>query len=225
MRGMRRLYHIWLDPGCRKIRLILAEKNLDHELKVEMVWERREAFMKLNPAGDVPVLIEPEKLILADHNAIAEYLDEEYPDNPLMGETSDERAEVRRLNGWFDRKFNDEVTKHLVSEKVLKRFLKMGQPKSEAIRAASYNLRTHLDYIGYLAERRNYLAGASLTMADLTAAAHISIIDYLGDIAWDDYKAAKHWYMQVKSRKSFRPLLEDRIAGMPPAPHYTKLDF
>lgn len=222
---MRRLYHIWLDPQCRKVRLILAEKNLDVELKVEMVWERREAFLKLNPAGDLPVLIEPEKLILADGNAIAEYLDEEYTNNPLLGESSDERAEVRRLNGWFDVKFNAEVTQHLLTEKVMKRFLKMGQPQSEAIRAALYNLRTHLDYISYLAERRNYLAGSTLTMADLTAAAHISIVDYLGDIVWENYPAAKTWYMQVKSRKSFRPLLEDRIAGMPPAPHYNKLDF
>ncbi|MCK5574613.1 MAG: glutathione S-transferase family protein [Sphingomonadales bacterium] len=222
---MRVLYHSWLSPQSRKIRMILGEKKLDVELKVERTWERRKDFLKMNPAGDVPVLVDEDGATISHHMAIGEYLDEVYPEPRLMGETPVERAEVRRIIGWFDGKMDREVTSHLVAEKVMKRFMKLGQPDSDAIRAALYNLRTHLDYIAWLVERRHYLAGSRLTMADLSAAAHISVLDYLGDIHWDNFRPAREWYMLVKSRRSFRPLLDDRIAGLAPPPHYDKVDF
>ena len=55
---MRTLYHLWLSPFARKVRLALKEKGLEFELQVEKVWERREAFLALNPASEVPVLVE-----------------------------------------------------------------------------------------------------------------------------------------------------------------------
>ena len=55
---MRLLYHLWLSPQSRKIRLVLQEKNLDFSMQIEKVWERRAEFVALNPACEVPVLIE-----------------------------------------------------------------------------------------------------------------------------------------------------------------------
>ena len=136
-----------------------------------------------------------------------------------------ERAEVRRIVDWFDDKFNKEVTENLVGEKVMKRFLGLGAPDSKAIRAGHSNISTHLSYISYLVERRKWLAGNELTLADITAAAHLSAIDYLGDVPWDDYPSAKEWYVRIKSRPSFRPLLSDYIPGAPPSKHYANLDF
>jgi glutathione S-transferase len=94
-----------------------------------------------------------------------------------------------------------------------------------AIRAGRTNIRYHLKYIGYLIGQRNWLAGDQLTYADLAAAAHLSCVDYLGDVPWDEDDTAKHWYARVKSRPAFRALLADRIAGMPPPAHYADLDF
>jgi glutathione S-transferase len=222
---MRILYHSWLSAESRKIRLLLGELGLDYELKAEMYWERREQFLKLNPSGEVPVLIEEDGSIISESSAISEYLDETHPEIALMGKEPKARAEVRRLIGWFDKKFKVEVTDLMVQEKILKRFLKMGIPDLETIRCGLHNLKTHLAYISYLAERKNYLASNELSMADLAAAGHISVLDYLGDIPWEDWPSAKEWYMRVKSRKSFRPLLQDRIAGMTPPLHYDKLDF
>lgn len=222
---MRILYHSWLSAESRKVRLLFNEKELEYELKAEMYWERREKFLRLNPSGEVPVLVEEDGTVISDSAAITEYIDETHYETLLMGREPKIRAEVRRLIGWFDKKFKSEVTDLMVSEKVLKRFLKMGIPDSEAIRCALHNLKTHMAYISYLAERKNYLAGDEVSMADLAAAGHISVLDYLGDISWEDWPQAKEWYMRVKSRKSFRPLLKDRIAGMSPPPHYEKLDF
>ncbi len=222
---MRLLYHLWLSPLSRKIRLVLHEKNLDFSMQVEKVWDRRPEFLALNPACEVPVLIEPDGDVLADTTAIAEYLDETYREKLLLGLNPIDRAEVRRLVAWFDGKMNREVTEPLVSEKFMKRFLGLGHPDSAVIRAAKSNLKHHLDYVSYLAERRRWLGGDHFSIADVTAAAHISVLDYLDDVAWDDHELAKEWYARVKSRPSFRPILADHIPGTPPPKHYTDLDF
>ncbi len=223
--AMRLLYHLPLSPAARKIRIVLQEKTLDFTLKLEKTWERRPEFLALNPAGDVPVLIEPDGTVLAESAAIAEYVDEVYRERLLIGINPIDRAEVRRLVAWFDVKMNHEVTENLVGEKLMKRLLGVGQPNSAAIRAGKANIGYHLDYIGYLIERRRWLGGDHFSLADITAAAHLSAIDYLGDVPWDEHESAKEWYARVKSRPSFRPILADHIPGAPPPPHYADLDF
>ena len=222
---MQTLYHLWLSPFCRKVRIVLHEKKIDVDLKVENVWERRKEFLALNPAGEVPVLLEPGGTALSGSNVISEFLDEIHPEPALIGRHPLERAEVRRLVHWFDGKFNAEVTENLVGEKVMKRFLGLGAPDSNAIRAGQNNINTHLSYISYLIERRRWLAGNELTLADIAAAAHLSTIDYLGDVPWADHHPAKDWYARIKSRPSFRSLLSDHIPVAPPSKHYANLDF
>ncbi|MFM2150078.1 MAG: hypothetical protein RLZZ187_2384 [Pseudomonadota bacterium] len=222
---MRILYHLPLSPFARKVRLALAEKRIPFDLRVEKVWERREEFLAMNPACTVPVLQDVNGLVLSDSQAICEYLDEAYPDMPLLGRTLGERAEVRRLVAWFDQKFQFEVTRNLLHERQLKRLLGQGNPDGAAIRAGYANLKPHLDYIGWLADNRTWLAGPSLTLADLAAAAHLSSLDYIGDVDWALSGAVKDWYARIKSRPAFRPLLADRVSGVAPPAHYDDLDF
>lgn len=101
----------------------------------------------------------------------------------------------------------------------------MGEPDSETIRCASHNLKIHLKYISFLMGKRHYLAGSVFTMADAAAASHISVADYFGDILWEEWPEVKEWYVRVKSRKSVRSLLQDRITGLTPPKHYSQLDF
>ncbi len=222
---MRTLYHLWLHPFSRKVRIALAEKRLDFDLKIEKIWERRTEFLAMNPAGDVPVIIEPDGTTLANSMVICEYLEEVYPEVNLVGSDPIQRAETRRLVGWFDVKFNREVTDNLIGEKLMKRFLKLGEPHGPSIRAGHANIHYHLDYIGFLMERRNWLAGDFFSLADIAAAAHLSGIDYIGDVPWEEHQAAREWYARVKSRPSFKPLLEDRIPGFNPVDHYEDVDF
>jgi glutathione S-transferase len=162
---------------------------------------------------------------LVDSSAIVEFLEETCHEPPLLGGTPEIRAEVRRVASWFDLKFHREVTVNLVDEKINKRFLGLGQPSSAAIRAGYANLETHLAYVSWLMERRNWLAGDAFSLADIAAAAQISCIDYIGDVPWESWPEAKHWYARVKSRPSLRPLLADHIPGAPPPKHYADLDF
>jgi glutathione S-transferase len=140
-----------------------------------------------------------------------------------------QRVEVRRLANWFNDKFHAEVSEPLAAERVYKRFMTKdqggGPPDTNALRAARHNIRYHMAYIGWLARKRDWLAGDRLSLADLAAAAHLSVVDYLGEVPWSEDEAAKHWYARVKSRPSFRPILAETQAGVPPAAHYADLDF
>ena len=180
---MRRLYHQPLSPFCRKIRLVLAEKKIEVELVEERTWERRMDFLRMNPAGQVPVL-RIDDLVLADSTAIFEYLEETHPEPPLLPKSPALRAEARRLTAWFDDKFHNEVTANLVYERVNKKLAKTGYPESEKIKAGTRNIRYHLDYIGWLMDHRRWLAGDMLTIADFAAAAHLSCLDYVSDVDW-----------------------------------------
>lgn len=220
------LYHFWLSPGCRLVRLLLAEKRVAFDLKLERAWERREEFLALNPAGTTPVLVmHDDAAPIADTRAVVEFLDESFRDPPLIGTDRVSRAETRRLLGWFDDKFAREVSEPLLHERVIKGLAQGGTPDGGVIRAARWNVQVHLDYVGYLAERRRWLAGDDITVADLAAAAHLSVVDYLGEVPWDRNQEARAWYSRMKSRPSFRPLLGDRLGGFPPPAHYDDLDF
>ena len=230
---MLTLFHHPFCPHSRFIRLVLGEYGLDVQLVEERVWERREEFLALNPAGATPVLYVEGRASIPGAAIIAEYIDEtcgtEMTQRRLLPTTMAERIEVRRLMAWFNEKFYEEASQPLVNERIYKRFMSEenggGSPAADVIRAAKTNVRYHLAYIGWLAQRRNFLAGERLTYADLAAAAHLSAIDYLGDVPWSENEAAKAWYARIKSRPSFRPLLSEWLAGVPASRTYVDLDF
>ncbi len=226
------LYHHPLSAGSRYVRLVLAEYGETVEFVERHPLERDEEFLILNPSGTLPVLVDEEDGPVCGAAVIAEYLTEtrghRLGEATLMPKTPRERAEVRRLVSWFVDKFDSEVTEYLVTEKALKRTAPRGNggsPDAAAIRAARNNIRYHLRYVGYLVARRNCLAGRSISLADLAGAAHLSSIDYLGEVPWEEDAMAKQWYARVKSRPSFRPILADTIRGNPPSAHYADLDF
>lgn len=222
---MHTLYHFWLCPYCRKIRIVLEEKSLSVKLKIEKVWKKRAEFMELNPAGEVPVFKDSCGVVISDSNAICEYLEEAYPEKSLLGKDIYKRSEIRRLIGWFDRKFYQEVTKIFIFEKILKKSLKKGWPDTNKIRLGQKNIYLHLEYISWLIERHNWLAGDEFSLADITAASHISCVDYFGHVPWDKYPDIKEWYVKIKSRPSFRTLLTDKMPGIAPSVHYADIDF
>jgi glutathione S-transferase len=230
---MLTLFHHPFCPHSRFARLILAEHGLAVRAVEERTWERREEFLALNPAGTTPVLVEEGHPAVPGATIIAEYLDEtrgiELGDRRLLPREGGSRVEVRRLMSWFNEKFFAEVSGPLTMERLYTRRMPAaaggGAPDTDVIRAARHNLRYHLAYIGWLVRSRDWLAGERMTYADLAAAAHVSAADYLGDVPWNEDESAKSWYARVKSRPSFRPLLVETLAGIPPSPTYADLDF
>ena len=221
---MNRLYHVPLSPFCRKVRLVLAEKRVEVELVEERYWEQDPDFLRRNPAGKVPVL-RMDGRIMAESQAICEYLDEVIPEPPLLPRKPEDRYEVRRLCAWFDDKFHHEVTANLLYERVNKKITKMGYPESRNVKAGAKAVKYHLDYMHWLLDQRRWLAGDSMSLADFAAAAHISALDYISDVDWNRSANVKDWYAKIKSRPAFRGLLADQVPGFPPSVQYADLDF
>lgn len=230
---MATLIHHPFCPHSRFVRLALGEYGALVELQEERVWERREEFLLLNPAGSTPVLLEQAGPPVPGAAIIAEYLDETrgltLTDRRLLPENPAARIEVRRLMSWFNDKFFAEVSEPLVTERVYRRRMPKeaggGPPDTAAMRAARANIRYHLAYIGWLVSNRDWLAGERMSYADLAAAAHLSVVDYLGDVPWNENEAVRQWYARIKSRPSFRPLLAESEPGVPASVTYADLDF
>lgn len=232
---MARLTQFELCPFSRSIRLALAEVDIVVDLIDELPWAWRPSFLALNPAGDLPVLELGDGLVVTGAYAISEYLGEmvrrSSPEDrgaDLFPGSDEDRAEVRRLVDWFHRKLDREVTRDMLHEKVETRLrpeLSRNRPDPELMRALRTNLRYHLSYVSYLAEQRGWLAGDRMSFADLAAAAHLSCLDYIDEVPWESYPAARDWYVRLKSRPSFRPLLAAGVGGIVPPSHYGNLDF
>jgi len=230
---MLTLFHHPMFAACRFVRLAFGEYGEELALIEEKPWTRRREFLALNAAGTLPVLLAEGDVPIIGASVIAEYLDETRGvlkrEKRLFAEDPFERAEIRRICDWYLSKTESEVTRHIVRERVLKPHMPAGQgggsPDAGAIRAARANIKQHMKYTNWLAGTRNWLAGPKITYADLAAGAAISVLDYLGEIDWREYNAARDWYTRLKSRPGFRPLLADRIRGLTPASHYADLDF
>ncbi|ARN84635.1 glutathione S-transferase family protein [Candidatus Nucleicultrix amoebiphila] len=222
---MRTLFHYPLCPYSRKIRMLLAEKNLEFSLQFEPVWRKRPEFLDINPAGKVPVLIDHENQVIMDSGVISEYLEEAYPGQNFIGKAIAARAETRRIVAWFDDVFFNEVTKQIVFEKTMKRQFSLGEPNSNVIREGISYMHQHFDYLSWLIERRHWVAGETFSLADMAGAAHISTLDYINHVPWEEYPEIKEWYSRIKCRPSFRGLLNDQVPGIIPPVHYWDLDF
>jgi glutathione S-transferase len=225
---MYRLYHHPICPFSRKVRIYLSLKEVGCELVQENFWERRKEFIAINPAGTIPVLFDNSNaIVVVNSSVIIEYLEEQHLETAnFLGDNSQKRAESRRIQYWFDNKFYQEVSRHILNERYFNRYLPgSNAPSSEVLRIARKNLNVHMGYIEYLLESRKYLAFEQISVADFAAASQISVLDYFGDINWSYYSAVKDWYSLIKSHKVFQEILKDRIPNIVPPEYYNNLDF
>ncbi len=225
---MRTLHHWPLDPNSRQARIALTEKKLKFSLVMATPWEPTENFLQLCTEAVPPCLIEPTangKTVISSARAICEYANEQMGRISLLPDTTTDRAEARRIACWFDIKFTGDVNAYILTERLEKTLSGSGAPDPQILRTGREHLKFHLEYLSWLLEDRDWLAGRDLSLADIAAGAHISCLDYLDEIKWEKWPVLKSWYQKLKSRPSFRPLLKDTVPGLRPAHHYTNLDF
>ncbi len=214
---MLRLVHILMSPPCRFARLALGEKRLAFNAEVTP-----------DPSLHLPVLTDPDGSSATGIWAIIDTLEGLHPEPPLVPDDPEQRAEALRLLDWAMTQFHDEVTRRIVFEKaprVQTGSLIQRPPSMEIVREGRKALEAVLQELEILPEERGYMAGREVSLADLALAAHLSALDYFGEVPWADNNAIAEWYLRMKSRPSFRPLLSDRLPGQPPVPHYGELDF
>ena len=222
------LFHFPFHPASRTVRLALGEARMVWTDTPVRPWEADCPLNDLNPSGMPPVVQTTEHgrpLLLCEAGAVLGWIEDQQKSPLLLPADAAERAEARRLTAWFERRFTDEVDAVLLHERMEKPLLKLGPPEARALRAGRDALKQHLAMLDDLAGARDWLAGRRLSQADLIAAAHLSVLDYFGEIQWANRPALKTWYSKLKSRPCFRPLLADRFIGVPPSAAYADLDF
>ena len=224
---MRALFHYPLLPGCRQVRMAFGEKKLKVREVVIDPWEPDADFLALAVEGEPPVLrdvTEAGPVTIVGVRALCEYADEASTRNKLIPGDRIARAEVRRLCDWFDNRFDIEVNALILAEKI--ETAHVGQtPDTQTLREGRTHLREHMDYMSWLLDRRDGLAGPEFSLADIAGAAAFSCLDYVDEIPWRDFPDVKSWYQRIKSRPSMRPILSDRVPGLRPPLHYSDLDF
>jgi glutathione S-transferase len=214
---MRRLTHLLMSPPCRLVRLVLSEKRILCQLAAPE-----------DVLSHLPVLVEEDGRAVTGLWAIVDHVEGLHPDPPLLSEDGVERAEALRLLDWAACHFHDEVTKRIVFQKASQTHtgsLVKATPDMQMVRLGRQALHPALASLGQLADRHGFLASRDVSLADLAMAAHLSALDYYGEVPWTEYPPITEWYSRMKSRPSFRPLLADRVPGHPPVAHYAELDF
>jgi glutathione S-transferase len=213
---MRRLVQLLLSPPSRFARLVIAEKRLSCDcVAPEDVAEHLPVFIELDGSRHQGLW------------AIVDHLEGVYPERPLTPEDDAARTESLRLLDWAMGPFLESVTKRIVYERASQRYTGATThraPDMQIVRTGREALRASLADLGASAERNGCLASRDCTLADLAVAAHLSALDYFGEVPWSEFPAVAEWYMRIKSRPSFRTLLGDRVPGQPPVSHYADLD-
>jgi glutathione S-transferase len=225
---MPRLLQHRLDPASRLARLMFAEYGVAVDLEDIKPWQREPHILEMNPAASGPILVDSGDTPVVGVLAIIHTIEERWSPSAVAGlfpAQANDRAEMWRLLDWVLLKLNDEVTRYVFEEKVVKRDRKGASPDPAVLRIAKANLVEHLLYFNWLFATRQWIAGEVMTLADFALAAHLSTLDYLGDVAWDTSIETRQWYARIKSRPAFRTLLNDRVGGFPVADGYADLDF
>lgn len=225
---MPRLLQHRLDPASRLVRLMCAEYGVPLELEDIRPWRRDTALLDINPAATGCIFIDEGEAPVVGVLGSIHAVEERYSPTTVAGlfpAEASKRGETWRLLEWVLIKLNDEVTRYVIEEKIVKRDQRGATPEPGVLRVAKANLGEHMLYFNWLFASRQWMAGDVMTLADFALAAHLSSLDYLGDVAWDTAPEMRQWYARIKSRPAFRTLLNDRIAGMPAARGYADLDF
>jgi glutathione S-transferase len=214
---MRRLIHLMLSPSCRLARLMVGEKRVACDPVLAEDFKQ-----------SMPVFVDMDGTRAEGVWAILDHLEHNYPDHPLAPADDVARRACLRWVDWAFGPFHEQVTQRIVYEKAAPRHTGAGfsrPPDMNAIRAGREELKNALKAIGTATETNGNLACRETTLGDLAVAAHLSSLDYFGEVPWQDFPVASEWYVRMKSRPAFRSILGDRLPGQPPVSYYAELDF
>ncbi|HEX7409923.1 MAG TPA: glutathione S-transferase family protein [Candidatus Binatia bacterium] len=199
---MIRLYDYPDCPFCQKVRVVLAEKDLEYErLHVDLHkgQQRAPEFLKLNPYGKVPVLID-EDIVIYDSTIINEYLDEEYPNPRLMPEDSAGRARVRLLEDFGDNSFTPPAGMILTELHKPE-----GERDAEKVRKYQSEIAWILGRLEVNLEGKEYLT-SDFSLADVAFVPRILVLSQLGVELDARLQNVASWLGRLRERPSVKIL-------------------
>ncbi|MBI3756611.1 MAG: glutathione S-transferase family protein [Deltaproteobacteria bacterium] len=202
---MIRLYDFPQSPYCQKVRLVLAEKDLSYEKTfVDLMKNEQKSpeFLRLNPYGKVPVLIDDGEAIY-DSTVINEYLEDEYPHPPLMPEASGERARVRMFEDFADNSFTAQGG--FLAAELRKPAEQVDQDRVQRYRT---DLVRVLEFLERQLEGKDYVTG-DFSLADLAFIPRMLQLPGLGVEIPARLKNVLSWSDRLKQRFSVHQLQQE----------------
>ena len=200
---MLKLYDYPDCPFCQKVRVVLAEKDLEYE-KIFVDLRKQEQklpdFLRLNPYGKVPVLVDEDEVVY-DSTIINEYLEDEYPIPGLMPEDSQGRSKVRMMEDYCDNSFIPPTTTLLsqLRKTEAEREVQRVEQARDELRRALYFLRDHIG-------AQEFLVGKQFTLADAAFAPRIMVLGRLGIELEPALSSVQAWIDRIRARASVRSL-------------------
>lgn len=204
------VYGVPLSPFVRKLRLCLAEKALNYDLKIVMPFNQPEWFLEMNPLGRIPVLKDGD-LVLSDSSVICHYLEDRNPASlNLLGRNVEQKAQVRWLEKYADYELAALTTFTVFRNRVLNPSMGKACDEADVKSAMEEKLPKHFDYLQSTLGDNDFLVGNAISLADIAFAAQMASMEHGGEVLdaerWPQLAAL---YERVKSR----PSMEDMFAA------------
>jgi glutathione S-transferase len=204
------VYGVPLSPFVRKLRLCLAEKALNYDLKIVMPFNQPEWFLEMNPLGRIPVLKDGD-FVLSDSSVICHYLEDRNPASlNLLGRNVEQKAQVRWLEKYADYELAALTTFTVFRNRVLNPSMGKACDEADVKSAMEEKLPKHFDYLQSTLGDNDFLVGNAISLADIAFAAQMASMEHGGEVLdaerWPQLAAL---YERVKSR----PSMEDMFAA------------
>lgn len=198
-----RLYDFSTSPNCQRVKVVLAEKRLPFDtvpIDLRKGEQKKPDFLKLNPYGKVPVLVDGDA-VLYESVIINEYLDEKYPEPPLMPKDPAKRAKIRILI--------DYGVNHLSSsyQKLRQEIIKDEKERNqEALRDARSGLKNRLQRFEQELGERMYFAG-DFSLLDAALIPRFLRLPEYGVLPDPSLSRVGKWLERMKERPSVKTIM------------------
>ena len=236
---MIKLYEAPMSSCTQKVRFVLEQKGISWEgVPVDLHTGENfsPSYMKLNPKGVIPALIDGEDVIIESNN-ICQYLDEKYPQVPLMPDTPKGRSDVRTLLQLIDEHvhfdvsactyaiaFRERILKHYDTPEKLEAYIaevpdagkRLSRREyvdkgidSPIVNTAVLRMAAVLKRLESMLQNSPYLVGDQLTLADIAYSPYITRLDHLSmDRLWKKMPAWSEWYKRIQTTTGYQKGLQ-----------------
>lgn len=200
-----KLYHSPLSSNARRVVMTALELGRDD---VELVpvdlaqgAQRQPEFLRLNPNGKVPVLVDDD-FVLWESNAIVQYLADKTPNQTLYPTELRARADVNRWLAWCAAQLSPAVAT-LNWEHFIKPMMGLGAPEPALVQQGEAGVKASVAVLDAHLKERSYLVGDALTLADLSLAP-VFMYEKLAQLPLGEAKHLRAWLARIEARDSWK---------------------
>mgnify|MGYP001255441607 FL=1 len=194
-----------IGPNPRVVRMFMHEKGIEvprQEVDIRAAENRREPYLSVNPSGQCPALQLDDGRVITEITAICEYLEDKFPQKPLIGTTPEEKAETRM----WTRRIDLNIVEPLANGFRFAEGLKMFQDRLHCIPQAADDLKLSaqkkLAWLDRLMDGKQFVAGDRFTLADILLFCFLDFGRSVNQPFSPELRNIAAWYDRVKARPS-----------------------